>query len=197
VTMNATTRIGGPAFPIPVLLFTAMLAVRLILIPLHVDRLPVIDSWLKPGCIVAGSVAGLVSFVLAVYLWIKTPPNKLRRNHAGLWGVSVAVSAAICGAVGSWVTVGLLGVGAQYLGGRTTVMFATVTRLDPPSSPRSLCDEHLNVQRNGDNEAIHMCLHTQFLHSLATGVLRPGERVKIRFKGTPLGDVVESIEPTT
>jgi hypothetical protein len=128
---------------------------------------------------------------------MKMPPNKLRRNHPGLWSLTAVMSAAICGATGSWVTVGLLGVGAQYLGGKSAFMMATVTRLDPPSSPRSLCDEHLYVQRNGDNEAIHMCLHTQFLHSLATGVLKPGQPVRIEFRETALGDVVESIEPAT
>ncbi|MFZ1903917.1 MAG: hypothetical protein WAU56_00850 [Steroidobacteraceae bacterium] len=131
------------------------------------------------------------------YLWIRMPPNKLRRDHPGLWSLTAAMTAAICGAAGTWVTVGLLGVGAQYLSGKSAVMVATITRLDPPSSPRSPCDEHLNVQRNGGDEAIHMCLYAQFLHSLATGVLRPGQRVKIHLRVTPLGNVVESIEPTT
>ena len=195
--MNPTTPASGGAFPMPLLLATAMVGVRLMLIPLHVDRLPTIDSWLKPACIAAGCVAGVATSALAVYLWVKRPPNKLRRNHAGLWGLSVAVSAAVCGAAGSWTAVGLLGVGAQYLSGKSAIMTATITRLDPPSSPRSLCDEHLYVQRNGDDGTIHMCLRRQFLDSLVTGVLKPGQPVRIQFKQTPLGDVVESIEPRT
>jgi hypothetical protein len=195
--MNLNTPVGGRVFTMPLLLFTAI-GVRLMLVPLHVDRLPIIDSWLKPICIAAGSVAGLISFILAVYyLWIKMPPNKLRRSHPALWSLTAAMTAAICGATGSWVTVGLLGAGAQYLSGKSAIMMATITRLDPPSFPRSPCEEHLYVQRNGGDEAIHMCLYSQFLHSLAAGVLKPGQPVKIQFRETPLGDVVESIEPAT
>jgi hypothetical protein len=45
VTMNATTRIGGPAFPIPVLLFTALQEFQVsLLTPLPLrDRLEIVD----------------------------------------------------------------------------------------------------------------------------------------------------------
>jgi hypothetical protein len=165
------------------------------LVPLHVDELATIDVWSKPLCVAVGCIAGAAGLALTVCFWHIAPPSGLRRSRPNLWRLSVIASALVGGAAASWLAAGLLGIGAQFLTGKRNAITGTVTLIAPQSSPRSLCDEHLWVRRDGEQKAVYVCLRTRWRPSLATATLISGQRVRMQLRQTPLGDVVESIDP--
>lgn len=181
----------------------AAMAVRVIALRSGVDRLTTIGTWSKPWCAFVALVLGVTIGMVVARLWFAPSADEkvtaryvnLKADSFSLWCLCGVVIAIGFGAATAWICVGLMSVGAQYLGGSSTSFDATVISDGFLHTSRGVCNRELEVRRDSEGSDLRICLSTRHRPSLATGTLELGMLVRVRVVDTQLGMVVQSVEP--
>lgn len=181
----------------------AVYGLRLVVLRTGLDHVTTLETWSNPICAIAGVVAGAAFAWFSGRNWFTPPSDRtvspwianLRQDDFLIWcllGAAVTVGFSILSAI---FCANLVGVGAQYLDGVQDSFSATVISEKTINYSRAFCKIELQVIRSSDAATLTICLATPQRPSLASAALEPSKPVTVHVLDTPLGVVVQSVEP--